>query len=87
MVKTENLFICRYQDDGPKGICCQAMSITSPWDRIHIFTDEEEHRKFLRKIEAGEVTTRKNPRITGVWMYNAEYGDHHASQVFIHETK
>lgn len=86
MIK-ENIFICRYQDDGPNGICGQAMSITMPWDKLHIFYNEDDLRTYIRSIEAGDFKTRKNPRITNCWHYDSEYGQHHASEVIMHEPK
>ena len=56
----------RYQDDGPLGICGQMCAITNPWDQLHIFPNESEARKFMRKVES--IRFRKNSRVTGMWV-------------------
>ncbi|MEA3421776.1 MAG: hypothetical protein U9Q97_08910 [Acidobacteriota bacterium] len=56
----------RYQDDGPRGFCGQICATTNPWDHLHIFTDEDLAREFMRKVEV--IQSRQNPRITMVWI-------------------
>ena len=59
----------RYKDDGPSGICGQACSITNPWDKLDIFENYDEARKFMKNIKNFE-SHRKNPRIDYYWQEN-----------------
>jgi len=59
----------RYKDDGSLGICGQACSITNPWDKLHIFENYDEARKFMKNIENFK-SHRENPRIDYYWQEN-----------------
>ena len=63
-MKRQQVYV-RYQDDGPLGACGQTANITSPWDRLYIFQDYLDARKFMRKVEKSRG--RKNPRVTKIW--------------------
>ena len=52
----------RYQDDGSCGICGHMDS----QDQLHIFKDEKSAHEFMKIVENSH--TRKNERITGIWM-------------------
>lgn len=62
-----------YKDDGPKGICGQAMSITSPWNKLIIFDDYFKMKKFADNID--DFSHRLNPRIEGYWEDSESYYD------------
>ena len=65
------MFYYAYEDDGPKGICGQAMSITLPWRNLWITPElipNSEMNDRLDVIKKG----RDNPRIVGIWSDNAD---------------
>lgn len=55
-----------YTDKGPRGICGQACSITSPWRKLHIFYDHDEFRGWARSLE--KLSARKSPKIEYFWV-------------------
>ena len=58
-------YYVRYQDDGPMGLCGQAMSITMPWDRLYVFDCAEDADRFCAGVR--ESNGRKNARVTARW--------------------
>ncbi len=55
-----------YTDDGPNGICGQAMSITTKWKQLNIFHDYEKFKIFAERVSV--CRSRKNPRIEHYWV-------------------
>lgn len=60
------MFAVVYTDEGPSGICGQAMSITRPWTRIWLFSSEQTMHAFL-KVQEPVKTGRKKARWTTVY--------------------
>lgn len=66
---SERVYV-RYQDDGPSGPCGQTMNVTSPWDRLYVYENEEDARAFVRFVKDKRVGWgRRNPRISGYWSW------------------
>ena len=60
------MFAVVYTDEGPSGICGQAMSITCPWTRVWLFSSEQAMHAFL-KVQEPVKTGRKKARWTTVY--------------------
>lgn len=75
MTKEPRIYVF-YQDDGPKGISGQCMSVTSPWRKLYIFSTYSKFRVFqecleIRKGQSGSFEGRRNPKIMQ-WWYEEE---------------
>jgi len=68
----EGLFALIYRDDGPRGICTQCGSVTSPWEKLFLFETETKMRAFAEEIKICKF--RLNPRIERAF-YPNPYGN------------
>ncbi len=59
-----------YKDDGPKGVCVQEASITSPWLKLFKFKNFDLAKDKADKLL--ESKHRRNPEIIG-WFSDSEY--------------
>jgi hypothetical protein len=66
MERGKTMFAVVYTDEGPSGICGQAMSTTCPWTRVWLFSGEQEMHAFLKAKEPVK-TGRKRARWTTVY--------------------
>lgn len=64
------MFYLLYEDDGPLGICGQAMSITSNWKRLYKIRKYEDVRNICERIL--KLDNRKNPTITKIFTDNEQ---------------
>jgi hypothetical protein len=75
-----------YRDDGPAGLCAQACSITSPWNRLYRFENFDAFRQWLKSFE-DNPPKRANPRIQNYWSDDIEDGMEMVEPVVTFEQK
>lgn len=73
---TDGMVIAIAMDDGPKGICGQAMSVTCPWQHLHFFPDEQAFRDFVETKKLGRGGSREK-------IVYCVVGSHGTGQMFI----
>lgn len=73
------MFYIYYEDNGPLGICGQAMSITQPWKRLYKVAKYEDIRSFRCKIDA--FTHRHKPEIKAIFTDNSKQAFEHGLEV------
>lgn len=63
-----NYYFVAYEDKGPSGPCGQITSVTSPWQKLYVFTNEAKARELIKKITENPFNSgRLYPKITGYW--------------------
>ena len=65
--KVSQYFVA-YEDKGPSGPCGQITSVTSPWRKLYVFTDEAKSRELVKKVTENPFNSgRLYPKIIGYW--------------------
>ena len=63
-----NHYFVAYEDKGPSRPCGQVTSVTQPWHKLYIFTDEAKTRDFINKVTENPFKLgRIRPKIIGYW--------------------
>ena len=63
-----NQYFIAYEDEGPSRPCGQVTSVTMPWRKLYVFTDETKSRDFIKNITENPFSLgRIRPKIKGYW--------------------